>query len=161
MPHRLILARLGLAPLFVAYAACSVRGDAIATNNLCPLCTMTISISGALRGSQGRVGKIIVNFIEFHIKCSNEYIFVLPLANLIFRGYVRSGRWVGEVSQTKVRVREKGKYTCEKGDTRVRIKGAAEKTGTANQYQSVRHYAGHASARNAARKSVLRNKQRK
>ena len=88
---------------------------------------MTISTSGALRGSQGRVGKIIVNFIEFHIKCSNEYIFVLPLANLIFRGYVRSGRWVGEVSQTKVRVRKNGKYTCEKGDTRVRIKGAAEK----------------------------------
>ena len=67
----------------------------------CPGSTMTISISGALRGSQGRVGKIIVNFIEFHIKCSNEYIFVLPLANLIFRGYVRSGRWVGEASQTR------------------------------------------------------------
>ena len=46
-------------------------------------------------------GKIIVNFIDFHIKCSNEDIFVLHLANLGFRGYVRSGRWVGEVSQTR------------------------------------------------------------
>ena len=32
--------------------------------------------------------------------CSNEYIFEFPLANLDFPGYVRSGRWVGEVSQT-------------------------------------------------------------
>ena len=57
--------------------------------------------------------------------CSNEYIFVLLLANLDFRGYVRSGRWVGEVSQTK--------YMCakKKGDRR---------TGAVNQYHSVRHY---------------------
>ena len=42
----------------------------------------------------------LVNFSEFAKMCSNEYIFVFPLANLDFRGYVRSGRWVGEVSQT-------------------------------------------------------------
>ena len=29
------------------------------------------------------------------------YIFVFPLANLDFKDYVRSGRWVGEVSQTR------------------------------------------------------------
>ena len=101
---------------------------------------MATSISWALRRSQDRVGKIIVNFIEFHKKCSNEDIFVLPLANLDFRGYVRSGRRVGEVSQTryacawnrKKRMR-KSKYACaNKKDCR--------KTGTANQYQSVRHY---------------------
>ncbi|MBO4511846.1 MAG: hypothetical protein J5746_03695, partial [Victivallales bacterium] len=42
----------------------------------------------------------LANFIECAKKCSNEYIFVFPLANPDFRGYVRSGRWVGEVSQT-------------------------------------------------------------
>ena len=77
---------------------------------------MPISIGEALRRSQDRVGKIIANFIEFHKKCSNEDIFVLPLANQDFRGYVRSGRRVGEVSQNKVRVHEKGKYACDKGD---------------------------------------------
>ena len=41
-----------------------------------------------------------MNFSEFAKKCSNEYIFVFPLENLYFRGYVRGGRWVGEVSQT-------------------------------------------------------------
>ena len=44
----------------------------------------------------------LANFSECAKKCSNEYIFVFPLANLVFRGYVRSGRWVGEVSQNKV-----------------------------------------------------------
>ena len=66
-----------------------------------PFSTMTISNGEALRRSQDRLGKIIVNFIEFHIKCSNEDIFVLHLANQDFRGYVRSGRRVGEVSQTR------------------------------------------------------------
>ena len=42
----------------------------------------------------------LVIFSEFAKMCSNEDIFVFPLANLDFRGYVRSGRWVGEVSQT-------------------------------------------------------------
>ena len=32
--------------------------------------------------------------------CSNDNIFVSPLANRLFSGYVSSGRWVGEVSQT-------------------------------------------------------------
>ena len=41
----------------------------------------------------------LVNFSEFAKMCSNEDIFVLPLANQDFRDYVRSGRWVGEISQ--------------------------------------------------------------
>ena len=44
----------------------------------------------------------LTNFREFAKKCSNEYIYVFPLANLDFRDYVRSGRWVGEVSQDNV-----------------------------------------------------------
>ena len=51
--------------------------------------------------SPGRgVHDFLVNFSEFAKKCSNEYIFIFPFANPDFRGYVRSGRWVGEVSQT-------------------------------------------------------------
>ena len=50
----------------------------------------------------------LVNFSEFAKKCSNDNIFVFPLANLVFRGYVRSGRWVGEVSQNKVCAHEEG-----------------------------------------------------
>ena len=46
-------------------------------------------------------------FSEFAKKCSIEYIFVFPLANLVFRGYVRGGRWVGEVSQDNVRARRR------------------------------------------------------
>ena len=57
--------------------------------------------------------------------CSNEDIFVFRLANLDFRGYVRCGKWVGEVSQTM--------YAC------ARKKGR-RRTGTVNQYHSVRHY---------------------
>ena len=49
-----------------------------------------------------------MNFSEFAIMCSNEYIFIFPLANPDFRGYVRSGRWVGEVSQNKVCAHEEG-----------------------------------------------------
>ena len=60
--------------------------------------------------------------------CSNEYILVFLLANLDFRGYVRSGRWVGEVSQTM--------YTCAKKKGKRRI-------GAVNQYHSVRHYFSH------------------
>ena len=47
----------------------------------------------------------IVFYIEFHIKCSNEDIFVLHLANLHFLAYVRSGWWVGDVTQNNVRAR--------------------------------------------------------
>ena len=32
--------------------------------------------------------------------CSNEYIFVFPLAYLDFRGYVSRGWWVGDVTHT-------------------------------------------------------------
>ena len=32
--------------------------------------------------------------------CSNDNIFIFPLANRLFPGYVSSGRRVGEVSQT-------------------------------------------------------------
>ena len=39
--------------------------------------------------------------MEFTKMCSNENIFVFPLANRLFLGYVSSGRWVGEVSQTR------------------------------------------------------------
>ena len=75
---------------------------------------MPISIREALRRSQDRVGKIIVNFIEFHKKYSNEYIFVLHLANLDFRDYVRSGRRVGEVSQTRYACARKGNMRARK-----------------------------------------------
>ena len=64
-------------------------------------------------------------FSEFAKKCSNEYIFVFPLANLVFRGYVRGGRWVGEVSQNNVCVREEGRR---------------QKDWCCGQCQSVRHY---------------------
>ena len=56
-----------------------------------------------------KIHDFLVNFSEFAKICSNEYIFVFPLANPDFRGYVRSGRWVGEVSQNKVCVREEGR----------------------------------------------------
>ena len=45
-------------------------------------------------------------FMPFIKKYSNEDIFEILLENLIFQDYVRSGRWVGEVAQTNVRVRE-------------------------------------------------------
>ena len=67
----------------------------------------------------------LVNFSEFAKKCSNEYIFVFPLANLDFRGYVRNGRWVGEASQTRY-VRTK--------------KAGNRRTDAANKCHSVRHY---------------------
>lgn len=57
--------------------------------------------------------------------CSNEYIFVLPLANPDFKGYVSGGRRVGEVSQTR--------YACAKKEN-------DRRAGAVKQYHSVRHY---------------------
>ena len=45
--------------------------------------------------------------------CSNEYIFDLPLADLDFQGYVRSGWWVGDVTHTMyARTLEREKVVC-------------------------------------------------
>ena len=59
----------------------------------------------------------IVIFSEFAKMCSNEYIFVFTLANMDFCGYVRSGRWVGEVTQTMYACAKKktteGDWSCE------------------------------------------------
>ena len=43
--------------------------------------------------------------------CSNEYIFDLPLADLDFQGYVRSGWWVGDVAHIRY-ARTKGRGRC-------------------------------------------------
>ena len=52
------------------------------------------------------VTSFLLLFIEFHIKCSNEDIFVLPLANPNFLAYVSSGWWVGDVTHDNVRAHE-------------------------------------------------------
>ena len=61
------------------------------------------------------------------------YIFVSLLANQDFWSYVRSGRWVGEVSQNNVRAHEKGRYVCAN-------KEGSRWNGFVNQYQSVSDY---------------------
>ena len=48
----------------------------------------------------------ILLFIDFHIKCSNEDIFVLPLANPHFLAYVSRGWWVGDATHYNVRAHE-------------------------------------------------------
>ena len=47
--------------------------------------------------------------------CSNEYIFVFPLADLDFQGYVRSGWWAGDATHTMyahTKGVQKGRLLC-------------------------------------------------
>ena len=54
-----------------------------------------------------KIHDFLVNFSEFAKMCSNEYIFIFPLANPDFKGYVRSGRWVGKYPKQGIRARRK------------------------------------------------------